>query len=180
MRASFLVLALGAAGCRASVVDVGLPMANADGGVTSVGSAWTANEANCPAAHPDPELSCDVREGQTCAYWFESPPGQGDFMRCTCYEKNSMSKLWECFILDGVHPSCPTALPSSGQGCFGWVALTCPFPYVDCNCASGADPKWSCGPSGFDHLQPVRNPSPVMQTKRVKDLADAEVQAWCS
>jgi hypothetical protein len=185
MRRSATFVALGIVGaCRASVVDVGTPLTGVEGGVPDASvPVWAGNESNCPADRPtDGPTPCDVREGQSCAYWFTDEHGQSDYTGCTCYEQNRSSKLWDCRFIVGVHPSCPTVQPEEKTDCFGSVGLHCPFPpNTECQCPSAPTPQWTCGPDPFGSglSLPVSTPT-VSQDKRIRDLTDTELQSWCT
>ena len=172
MRKSVWLIAIVVAACRSSVVDVGTPGSSM--------TRWMGNEANCPPSHPSSgNEPCTVREGQTCAWWFQDQT-QTEFMSCTCYEELPPTTLWDCEGTNA-HPSCPMVQPESGTDCFGWVGLTCPFPAsTSCSCSNaGGGPKWSCS-----SLRPARPdlhaPDTVAPTHRIKDLSDAEMDAVCA
>jgi len=147
------------------------------------------NASDCPSSPPisdfGGDIACTVSEGQSCAYWWQEN-NMLQYAGCTCFEKDQSSKFWKCFRAPGLElrgpiNACPMVEPESNTDCFGHLGTNCPFPRMtSCECSSSTQTLWKCvdltlPPAGL----PSTGPSTVSEDKPIKDLSDAEAQAWC-
>jgi len=176
--------------CRDTPVDGGdLTMPNTedaapgtgragDGGLTDTDPRFTCNESSCPASPPEFDSVCNVREWQSCAYrWSEN--GEGRYVGCTCFEKNSSVRMWDCRSAGGY--GCPSQQPIPGTSCYSLGTSGCSYPpHVSCGCNLN-DPGalWRCEDQGTVPGQATAGPASVPDGKKVKELTDAEAQTWC-
>jgi hypothetical protein len=149
-----------------------------DGGLTDADPRFICNDTSCPASPPEFDSVCDVREWQSCAYrWNEN--GQGNYVGCTCFEKNSTVKMWDC--RQSGEYGCPQQQPIPGTSCYSLGTSSCSYPpHISCGCNIG-DPGalWRCEDRGTIPGLATTGPAGVPEDKTVKELTDAEAQTWC-
>jgi hypothetical protein len=180
MRKRSVVLVAGiVVSCRVSVVDVGSPITGSEAGSDASAPVWSGNESNCPVERPETVTPCEVREAQTCGYWFQEQ-GESMYKACTCWEKDRSIKLWDCFQ-STVYPTCPTVQPQESASCTR-MGVGCPFPpHTWCDCSVDPDPRWKCGRDSIN--PPPREvagpPSTLPPDTMIKDASDADLQTWC-
>lgn len=141
---------------------------------------WTGNPNDCPVAQPTSETACSAAPGRTCAYY---TPDQGGsiYNFCNCLPATETSTLWSCVENGATGALCPSTQPEEGSACVA-ESLPCQYPpHTACTCA-GQSPGggWHCGDPDFPGLPNGTHPTTVDESKRVRDLTDAERQAWCA
>ena len=150
-----------------------------DGGLTDADPRFICNESSCPASPPDFDGVCTVREWQSCAYrWNEN--GEGRYVGCTCFEKNSSVRMWDCRSTGGAVYGCPQQQPVPGSACGSVPQSWCEYPpHILCSCDVNHGALWRCEDLGTVPGQATAGPASVPEGKKVKDLTDTEAQTWC-
>jgi hypothetical protein len=91
---------------------------------------WYCSSACAPDRAPTPNTPCSG--GLACDY-----PAQG--ITCACVDS-----LWVC----AGGPTCPAAVPATGDGCAGLANLVCDYPgsvHLGCAClADSTATRWVC------------------------------------
>lgn len=176
MRKLVLAASLILPACTHTTVDVG-----ADGGHPTGGglTRFTGNDSSCPSSPPPEGENVCNQEWQSCAYrWTEN--GEGNYVGCTCFEKNSSVKMWDCRRNGGAIYGCPMQQPVAGTACGPDAQGWCEYPpHVLCQCDPNPGALWTCGDLGFNPDFATAGPASVPEGKPVKDLTDAEARTWC-
>jgi hypothetical protein len=147
--------------------------------------------ANCPDVPADG--ACDVTENAICV-WQDKTRDKltgelnAGFTALGCYAWIT-GKEWYGVVgagtTGGVNADqCPHQPPDTGSSCAGHEGQICYYPLGSSSCAvSGgnwafsASAKVDSPPREIERLCP---PVGIDETKQVKDLSDAEVDAWCN
>jgi hypothetical protein len=143
-----------------------------------------AEVPDCPASVPAQADACTVRENGVCAYFGEEPtdPTRSFYVECACRAfcgSSATERHWDCYRrTNGPLIECPATPPNEGDSCFGLKGEECNYPVeVTCRCPSEADDStWHCE---SEQLEPAQHPDVVDEGTVVRDLSDAERQAWC-
>ncbi|MEZ4411089.1 MAG: hypothetical protein R3A52_32100 [Polyangiales bacterium] len=152
--------------------------------------AFPVGEGPCANFHANPEdrASCSLPGRTTCV--FTTSIG---WTECTC--GCSAERRWSCFSTNGSEGfgmACPARMPADGSDCAGRRGSGCYyFPGYVCRCPPvGSEAAWSCQqtPLGIqlpacvvraDVPDGVAPPSNVDPRRRIEELTDEEVTAWC-
>ncbi|HEX2882008.1 MAG TPA: hypothetical protein VHO25_20960 [Polyangiaceae bacterium] len=161
----------------ATAVLDGSVLVSSDGSASMSLPLWLGNEPGCPVDKPTARASCDVVEGQVCAYWTNSANGSNQwFDACACFADSATTLAWYCFR-EYSDFACPREQPRHGEACWGFKGQACSYPSrVDCECPrNGEEPSWSC------HIRDYReaNPPEMDLSTPVADLSPEQQLAWC-
>jgi hypothetical protein len=173
-------------GSASGGVDAGgamLPVAS--GGSTSRDAGrgtpprWMGNPSDCPSAQPVHGTSCSAALGRTCAYYTPSQ-GASIYNFCDCLPATETITLWSCVDNGATGTNCPSTQPEEGSSCAA-ANGPCQYPrHTTCTCASpSSGDEWHCQNPDEPPLSDGTHPTTLDETKRVRDLTDADRQAWC-
>jgi len=158
-----------------------LPSAGCDIGEVVIGddrSGPTAKPEGCPK-YLDRAWGthCDkVPRGTSC---FEQDDSEWRACYCGCHEEG----IWTCESMPRTE-GCPALPPIEESPCVGDEFTVCSyFPDLDCRCFEDG---WSCsrvfphGECSSEHVWQGPAQTAINESKRIKDLSHAEVEAWCA
>jgi hypothetical protein len=141
-------------------------------------STWEGNAVDCPSEVPLGEPSCDLAEGQLCAY--NTPDafnaGYVEQRLCGCWESSAGERRFHCYEGSSAPYECPAAEPANGQSCVGLFGAECSYPErTSCHCAADTG-QWTC--TEWEHSVDAP-PSSVDPNKPINTLTPSERAEWC-
>lgn len=182
MRKVFALALILVPACMRTVVDVGDTRDSlADGGSKPITTPrFTGNDPSCPAEPPSHLSTCQVAEWQSCSYRYVEN-GVSKWQGCTCFEKTSTLRLWDCGGPAEDEESCPEIQPESGTQCDGVRPYGCNYPWrARCECdTTDSDPRWQCRTPELAPNGKTSGPSDVPELAMIRDLNEAQRRAYC-
>ena len=148
--------------------------------------------ANCPAIAPNNGDSCaDAVENGICVWQTSLESGhKTGYYAAGCYQWLAGKVWWgvthtQNEAIYAENAECPTHAPTLGNSCSTQNLKVCVYPSLYCECGQSLKEVWLCtdGLSGTVAppvaIQRQCVPPGIDETKRVKDLSNAEAAAWC-
>jgi len=140
---------------------------------------FSGNAADCPTGAPQSGASCNVAEGQICAFSTPDTLNAGYVLRelCGCWAASSSERRWYCYGGASGPWQCPEAEPESGSSCFGSFGSECEYPErTRCRCSSESG-AWNCGEYGRTDIEAP--PAAVPGDIAINALTSEERAEWC-